>query len=249
MLSRSWMRNRYAFSPVMTSRNCLQCPVRRGVRGDVELIDSARSHLHHHENVQHPKAGRHGHKKIASQNALCMVANKRPPTLRRRAPNSCVIWHIASHGPRRDPNPQLQQQFSRDALLTPSRIVAGHLGDELLELAGNSRSSSGLRFPPPEQSKALPMPPDESLRFDDRQSLSPGKQFGKQHQNQFAGRLRPTRLDLALQVQGQLLAEEQILGRESTPCPKADHHKPQDVQQETANGQQQVGQASESRHP
>src|SRR5271167_1703574 len=79
----------------------LQGPLCGGMSGDVEVSDPASAHFHDHEDVQHPKSGRHGDEEIASQNALGMVADKGHPTLRRRAATgSCVIGHIAFDGPR-----------------------------------------------------------------------------------------------------------------------------------------------------
>jgi len=78
----------------------LERPVRGGMSGDVEVSDPARSHFHDHENVQHPKAGRHANEEITGQHPLSMVANKRHPTLRRGATAaSCSIRQIASNRP------------------------------------------------------------------------------------------------------------------------------------------------------
>ena len=108
MLSRSWMRNRCAFSPVIAFPELLERPVRRGMGGEVEVTDSARTHFHDHEDVQDSKARRHGDKEIAGEKGWRVIANKRRPTLRRGAlSGSWVIRHVASNRPRRDPNPQL----------------------------------------------------------------------------------------------------------------------------------------------
>jgi hypothetical protein len=74
------------------------------------------------------------------------------------------------------------------------------------------------------------MPADKSVRFDDGQSLS-GKESGKHYQRQPGSRPGPTWLDLALQIQRQLLAEEKILGGQNTPWPKAESNEPQSIQQ------------------
>jgi len=55
------------------------------------------------------------------------------------------------------------------------------------------------------------MPPDQCFGLNDGQNLAPDKQLGKQHQGQAGSGLRAARLDLALQVQSQLFAEEETL--------------------------------------
>src|SRR6266567_2847145 len=61
----------------------LKCPVRRGVRSDIEVRDSARSYLHDHEDVEQLKLGGDHHKEVTRENDLGMVPNKGHPTLRR----------------------------------------------------------------------------------------------------------------------------------------------------------------------
>src|SRR5258707_4411439 len=79
----------------------LQRPVRSGMSSDVEVSDSARSHFHDNEDVQHSKAVRHADEKIAGQYAMGVVADKCHPTLRRGpAWRSLGERHVASDGPR-----------------------------------------------------------------------------------------------------------------------------------------------------
>src|SRR6516162_9475702 len=49
-----WLLPRYDFTEL------LKRPARRGMRCDIEVGDPVCSHLHDHEDVQHPKAGRYG---------------------------------------------------------------------------------------------------------------------------------------------------------------------------------------------
>lgn len=63
----------------------LERPVRGGMGGDVEVIDSAPAYFHDHEDVEDPKARRHGDEEIAGEKGLRMIANKGRPTLRREA--------------------------------------------------------------------------------------------------------------------------------------------------------------------
>lgn len=99
------------------------------------MNNPARPHLHDHEDLQHPKARRHGDEEIAGQNALGVVADQRDPTLRRAAASgSCAIGYVASDGLRGDPNSQFQQHLSSDAFFAPGQILARHLDDQFLEL-------------------------------------------------------------------------------------------------------------------
>ncbi len=75
------------------------------------------------------------------------------------------------------------------------------------------------------------MPSDEGVRLDDGQSLSSRKQTGKQNQAEPGKVTGSARLDLALQVQSQLLAEEQVLSGQSAMGPQAEPDEPQGIQQ------------------
>jgi len=71
------------------------------------------------------------------------------------------------------------------------------------------------------------MPSDEGVRLDDSQSPSPCKQTGKQYQSEPASITSSASLDLALQVQSQLLAEEKVLSGQSAMRPQAERNEPQ----------------------
>ena len=86
------------------------------------------------------------------------------------------------------------------------------------------------------------------LGLNDGQSFPPRKKSGKQHKSQSGSCVRPTRLDLALKVQSQWLAEEEVLSGQSTPRPQADPDEPQGTQQKIEHDQQYVTQEIEFRH-
>jgi len=118
--------------------------------GDIEMSDSACTHFHDHEDIQDTEAGRDSGEELAGQNGLCMVANEGRPTLRRRAASgSEVIRHIASDGPRREPNPGFHKQLSGEALLAPGRVLVRHFSDEFPQLDRDSGPSARLGLPPP----------------------------------------------------------------------------------------------------
>ena len=92
------------------------------------------------------------------------------------------------------------------------------------------------------------MPADQGVAFNDGQSFPPRNPSGEQRQSQLGSRLRPTRFDLALHIQCQLLAEEELLGGQRTPRPQADPDEPQGIQSKNEHGQQPDGQEIEFRH-
>jgi len=71
------------FFTVPTLPEVLERPIRSRMSGDVDLGNPARSRLPDHEDVKYAKTGRHGDEEVAARNPLGMVADKRPPTLRR----------------------------------------------------------------------------------------------------------------------------------------------------------------------
>jgi len=93
---------------------------------------------------------------------------------------------------------------------TPSRVLVSHLNDQFLEVGMNSRPSSGLRFPPLKKPKASPIRVDEGARHDDGRSLSPREESGKQNGGELSNIQGSSRLDLALDIQIRLVAEENL---------------------------------------
>ena len=74
----------------------------------------------------------------------------------------------------------------------------------------DSRPSSGVRFPPLKKPKASPMPVDEGARHDDGRSLSPREESGKQNVGKPSNIQASSRLDLALDIQIRMVAEERF---------------------------------------
>lgn len=104
-----------------------------------------------------------------------------------------------------------------------------------------ARSSSGLRFPPPQQPKASPMPANQSIRFDGRESLSSRKALESMARGQLRSSLRPARFDLALQIQSQLFAEKQVLGSQCSTRLEDTSSEPQDIQQKVGSSLEHIG--------
>src|SRR5262245_39594764 len=100
-----------------------------------------------------------------------MVVEKCPPALR---------WWLASpgHQPRHGSLGNFKAetlQFSMDAGRTPQRVGLGHLFDQRSDLCRDPWPTDAFspRQPSPIETENLTMPGDNSLRFDDNQSLSP----------------------------------------------------------------------------
>jgi hypothetical protein len=85
-----------------------------------------------------------------------------------------------------------------------------HLEDQFLESPGHSGPPTRPRFPSPEQLKTLPMPAEEGLRLDVDQSVLPCEEPREKDQRQPCSVGRPPRLDLALEVKGELFPEARI---------------------------------------
>src|SRR5437667_12458622 len=64
------------------------------------------------------------------------------------------------------------------------RLSLAVLPISLRSLIGTRGASARLRLPPPLQPKASSMPPDQCVRLNDDQSLSPREESGKQYQGQ-----------------------------------------------------------------
>jgi hypothetical protein len=76
----------------------------------------------------------------------------------------------------------------------------------------HSRAAMWLRLPPPERSESLSMPSKERLRLDYREEVTPINQAGQRDERYARRVVGPLRVHLALEVQRQLLAQEQVFG-------------------------------------
>jgi hypothetical protein len=74
---------------------------------------------------------------------------------------------------RRDAKAQLELELVGDPFLTPSWIIACDLGDQLLEILRQRRTTSLSRFPAPPRAERGPMPFEERVWFGDDQGVAP----------------------------------------------------------------------------
>jgi len=119
----------------------LQGPVRRWMCGDVAMHDAPCPDLHQEEHIESSKPGRHHDQEIAGEHGLGMIANKRPPVLRRSPPfaSSLRFWRpIGAHCAWRNIDAQLHRKLRGHARLAPSWILFCHLHDEFADVLRNS---------------------------------------------------------------------------------------------------------------
>src|SRR5262249_23169112 len=123
----------------------------------------------------------------------------------------CRMW-VEITG--RDPKPELHPHFRGYPFLAPRAIRRRHVRDQLPQFRRQLWSATAGRLPPPKQPEAFSMPSHERVRLHDGEDATPVDQR-RQRTECDAGRdIGPPRLDLALDVQRQLLAQKQILGGE-----------------------------------
>ena len=111
-----------------------------------------------------------------------------------------------------NPDSQFQLQFVGDAFLSPRGILRRHLADQRLEVVGQAWSARRLRLPTPEEAESLAVPTQERIRLDIHQRVAPGEPLTQSRQHPAGGSVGPSRPDLPLLEQGQLLSQEEVLG-------------------------------------
>ena len=97
---------------------------------------------------------------------VCMIAEKRLPSLRRW---SSVLCHIFGYARLADIDAKLEQ-FAVNPRSTPERVGKADCADQLPDVRRQLRTATNrLRLPSPIQPKTSPVPPDYSFWFNDRQ--------------------------------------------------------------------------------
>ena len=156
-------------------------------------------------------------------------------------------WPAAWRPPPPVPHPEFQEEFRGDARLAPGRVALGHRSDQALEVRRKARAP-GPRPPAPNESECFPVPADQGCRFDNRQRFAPGETPGQQEQRKADRIRRPAGPHLPFPVQGQLLPEEEVLGREGGPGLKAGPHEPHEIDPERGTHAAQVNERFGSSH-
>src|SRR5262245_20988515 len=200
-------RNRFA--------KLLEGPLRRGMRRDTDVQQSAAAVFDNDKNVEETK-GRCDHDaEVARHNRLRMIAYKGPPALGLHTvawPPVRALWHVLAHSTWRDPQTELQQEFIGNTLLAPCGVLVGYTTDEGSELR-RDWGASGTRFPTPEQVKHLSMPADKGFRLDYSEGLSPVEPVREPDQGDPSRVGSPCGFVVALLIQGKLFTQKEIFRR------------------------------------
>ena len=181
----------------------------------IEVDEPPRAHLHDHKHIDEVKADGHRDEEVTGQHALGMIANEGHPALGWNPLASAtlrILQQILLNGAGRHLDSQFQEKFRCDAGLAPGRIVPGHGQDELTQILGNPGSADRSGFPPPEQFKPSAVPSRKGLRSNRNQRLFPIKQSCRQDHSEPGGVGGSSRSNLTFLVEGQLFAQEEILG-------------------------------------
>ena len=119
-------------------------------------------------------------------------------------------------------------------LFTPCVVVRGHVRDESLHLNRSTGASSLTGLQAPEEAKEISMLPHERIRPHNRQEFAPVDELRKQDECDSGGVVRAARSDLAFDVTGELLPEEQVLGCQLRAGPE---HQTREAQQVSEEGE------------
>ena len=210
----------------------LDGPFSRWVLGDVPVKDSPRRDVENDEDIQPLERSGYDHEEVAREDRARMVVEERGPRLRRPAAG----WpgnprHIAPNRPRRHGEPELHPEFRRDALLTPRAIRRGDVRDQSLEVGGNARPSARLGLGAPEEAIEVSMPAYKRVGPNNRQQLPRGYDAREQREGDAGGVVGSLRSTLTFEVAGELLAQEEVLGRQVPPRSEGRSEQPQKVKE------------------
>src|SRR5437773_7237514 len=184
----------------------LERPIGSWMSGHVKVKNTPACDFHDDEYIDQLERCRYQDKEIAGDDCFGMIANERHPALRRVGGTFGCFGHVAPHSPRRNSNSDFEQQFVGNTLLTPSRIVYGHVGDELPDVDGYARTATRPGFPFPKQAEAFAMPPNQGIGFDYDESLAPVKPSGKSGQSEADRIGRSSWFDLTIKEEAELFA-------------------------------------------
>jgi len=155
----------------------LQGPGGRAVIGD----EFSSTDLHHDKHVETSKGCSDDCQEITCYDGARMIMDKRQPALVASGLTQWGLGHVLPHRAGRDLDPEFQQEFIRNAFLTPTHIIPRHLTNERAKLCWDPRASA-TALPPPEQPKPGAVPTNQRLRRDIHQGIPPGKKPREKYQ-------------------------------------------------------------------
>ena len=205
-------------------------PVGCGVLGHVEVDHPSAVVSERDEHEEDAEAsGGHG-KEVDRDQVEDVVGEKRPPGL---SGVRAALRHEPGDGALGNLNAKLQE-LSVDARGAPERIRGGHLPDQGSDLGVEGRAPSGwtARDPGPILAEAAALSAQDGVGRDDDQRLSPaGPDSGQANPEQTIHRVepRPGRRSL---VDGELLAQGQVLDDELAMAADEEGEEPKQVEEE-----------------
>jgi hypothetical protein len=111
----------------------------------------------------------------------------------------------------------------------PRRILCGHLAEESAQVHGDLRSAYRPGFPAPDETESCAVPAEEGIGLDVHQGAAPREHAPENDYNQPRGIVVAVWLDLALLEQGELFAQEEVLGCECTARPGNEHQEMDEI--------------------
>src|SRR5439155_17753618 len=177
-----------------------------------------------------------------------MIADEGHPPLSWSFWTFWILGHIPTNRTRRNPNPDLQQQFIGDPFLSPRRIVRCHFDDQPSDIGGDPGPAARPRLPLPEQSESLAAPSNQRIRFDDCQGVAPFEMSGKVRECKTNRIGSPSRFLVPLDVQHELFAEKQILGGQCRGRSECEAEEDQSINEHMRSAVQEPIQSGETRH-
>src|SRR5215471_2020910 len=98
--------------------------------GDIEVKNTSGRYFNNDEHIDQLEGGRNNNEEVTGNDRISVVAHERHPALLHVWGTFGCFGHVAPHRPWRNSDSDFQQQFIRDSLLAPSRIVESHFSDE-----------------------------------------------------------------------------------------------------------------------
>jgi hypothetical protein len=143
-------------------------PLRGWVCRHTKRHQKSSSVSYDNKTIENLERDRRQDKKVDRRDTVGMVAEKRPPALRRWPPAAA---HIPSDRRLSDIEAELEQ-FTMNAWCAPERVRAAHLANERAQLSRDLRSANTVaRSPAPIRPKPSTVPENDRFRPDNRNRL------------------------------------------------------------------------------
>jgi hypothetical protein len=212
----------------------LSGPLRRGMRGDVDVQDAPPIVAQDDEAVEQLEGERRHDEEVAGRGHGHVVGEERAPGL--PAFRVGALDHVLRDGRLRDVVAE-ERELGPDARRAPEDVLHGHAADERDDLGIDGRPS-GLRLglPAPVVAKALAVPADHRLGLHEHEVLLPVLDEAVDHDPEEAvAVVEPRPLHAALE-DVELLAEEDVLEGEACAVRRERAHERQQVEEEPHAG-------------